>query len=333
MNDPSELVPPSVAGQLAGLGTALCWVGTSFCFAAAGRALGAGTVNLVRSFLALVPLLALNLLILGTPWPDASPTAIAWLAASGLVGLALGDQFLFGALVDLGPRLAVLLMTLAPVFAALLGWWMLGEVLGGLALLGMATTLAGIAWVVSERTPEGSGPVRSKAVRTRGLILGVLAAAAQGFGVVLAKEGMVGGDIEPLAAQLVRMTAGAAVLGLAWIAIGPRSWLVGSRRDDGPPRVGRGAVLGILGGTILGPVVGVWLSLIAVRRLDAGVASTLMAMSPVLVLPFSRLLERERLGWRAILGAAVAVAGVAILALAEGSDATVAAEVGGLDVP
>ena len=92
-------------------------------------------------------------------------------------------------------------------------------------------------------------------------------------------------------------------------------------------------MLGILGGTILGPVVGVWLSLIAVRRLDAGVASTLMAMSPVLVLPFSRLLERERLGWRAILGAAVAVAGVAILALAEGSDATVAAEVGGLDVP
>lgn len=330
MNDLSALVPPSIAGQLAGLGTALCWVGTSFCFAAASRSLGAGTVNLVRSFLALGLLLALNLLLLGAAWPDATPVAIAWLAASGLVGLALGDQFLFGAFVDLGPRLAVLLMTLAPVFAAILGWIMLGETLGMLALLGMAITLGGIAWVVSER-PSGDAR-RSSAAWTRGIFLGVLAAAAQGFGVVLAKQGMVDGGVEPLAAQLVRMTAGAGVLGLAWLLFGARPWLVGSRMEAGPTRVRRPAVVGIIGGTILGPVIGVWLSLIAVRRLDAGVASTLMAMSPVLVLPFSRIIDRERLGWRSILGAAIAVAGVAILAFAEPTEVPVAA-VGGTHAP
>lgn len=305
-------------GEAAGLGTAMCWVGTSFCFAAASRRLGAGTVNLVRSVLALGPLLLLNLLILGDGWPDASWESIGWLALSGVVGLALGDQFLFSSLVDLGPRLAVLLMTLAPIFAAIAGLLMLSERIGGVALLGMAITLGGIAWVVAERPAPGDAraAIVPPSIRTRGIVLGVLAAAAQGIGVVLAKQGMIGSEtrVEPLAAQLVRMSGGVAALALAWSVLGPRRWLAGIDLRSGNVRVTRPAVLGIVGGTMLGPVLGVWMSLVAVRALDAGVASTLMGLSPVLVLPIARIVDRERIGWRAAIGAAVAVGGVILLA-------------------
>lgn len=311
---------PSLIGQAAALGTACCWVGTSFCFAAASRRLGAGTVNLVRSILALGPLLALNLLLFGEAWPEATWEAVGWLALSGLVGLAIGDQFLFAALVDLGPRLAVLLMTLAPVFAAIAGFAMLDERIGGASLLGMAITLGGIAWVVAERRESAGGraDVSARRARSRGVLLGVLAAAAQGIGVVLAKQGMVGEEtaVEPLSAQLVRMSGGVVSLSLVWMLFGPQRWLAGADWRSGAVRVDRPAVIGLAMGTLLGPVLGVWMSLVAVRALDAGVASTLMSLSPVLVLPIARVVDRERIGWRASLGAAIAVGGVVLLATA-----------------
>lgn len=317
--------PFPFAGEAAGLCTALCWVGTSFCFAAASRRLGAGTVNLTRSILALGPLLILNIIMLGEGWPEASWQAIGWLALSGIVGLALGDQFLFAALVDIGPRLSVLLMTLAPVFAAIAGLLMLSERIAGLALLGMAITLGGIAWVVAERPAPGDSrtALLPPAIRTRGIVLGILAAAAQGIGVVLAKQGMLGSEprVEPIAAQLVRMSGGVTALAIAWAIIGPRRWLAGIDLRGAGVRLTRPAVVGLVAGTLLGPVLGVWMSLVAVRALDAGVASTLMSLSPVLVLPIARIVDRERIGWRAAVGAAVAVGGVVLLAAAD-KDAT-----------
>lgn len=314
----------SMAGQIAGLGTALCWVFTSFLFAAASRAIGSGAVNLVRSVLAVALLLLLNGAILGDWWPDAPMASLAWLAASGIVGLALGDQFLFAALVDLGPRLATLLMTLAPAFAALVAWLVLGEIPSLVAVLGMFVTLAGIAWVVRERAVPGDRPLAAATPRRRirGLLFGVLAAAGQGIGYAFAKAGMLAGDeagaaVDPLAAQLVRITAAASGLAMAWMLFGPRRWLVGADWRRQPPRFSPRAAAAIVGGTLMGPVGGVWLSLIAVQRLDAGVAATLTAMSPVLVLPFARIIDRERISLRAAVGAAVAIGGVAILAFSD----------------
>lgn len=324
-------------GHLAGLGTALCWVFTSFLFAAASRAIGSGAVNLVRSILAMGLLLLLNGTLLGVWWPQASVESLAWLAASGIVGLALGDQFLFAALVDIGPRLATLLMTLAPGFAALVAWLLLGEIPSSIAILGMCVTLAGIAWVVRERPVPGDRPLEAMAPgrQARGMLLGVLAAAGQGIGYAFAKMGMLasgeaGGAVDPLAAQLVRITAAASGLALAWMLFGPRRWLAGADWQQRPPRLSRRTMAAILGGTVLGPVGGVWLSLVAVQRLEAGVAATLTAMSPVLVLPFARIIDRERISLRALLGAAIAIAGVAILAFANAIFGMVAAVVDGL---
>ena len=105
------------------------------------------------------------------------------------------------------------------------------------------------------------------------------------------------------------MSGGVTALAIAWAIFGPRRWLAGIDLRGAGVRITRPAVVGLVAGTLLGPVLCVWMSLVAVRSLDAGVASTLMSLSPVLVLPIARIVDRERIGWRAAVGAAVAVGG------------------------
>jgi len=73
------------------------------------------------------------------------------LAISGIIGLVLGDTFLFKCYEIIGARLGMLVMSVAPAISALLAYLLLGEVLSAIAVFGMAVTLFGIALVVLER--------------------------------------------------------------------------------------------------------------------------------------------------------------------------------------
>lgn len=327
-------------GELAALGAAMCWVFTSLAFAAAGRRIGATAVNFTRIFLALVVLLCICRLGFGEFMPQIAPASLWLLAVSGLIGLAIGDQLLFTALVDVGPRISTLLMTLAPPVAALLAWPLLDEPLGWAQVGGIVLTLAGIIWVVMER-PAGAAEARpAQPHRLRGVVFASLAGVCQAVGSVLSKLGMghvPGADMEhvdPWAATMYRMLFAAA--GIAVLVVIMRL-VRGSRRADeaieispeaahlppaGPRPRGRGipfALLMVCVGVTFGPVLGVWNSMVAVDRADVGVAATLMAMTPVFILPFAVWIEKERISWRAAIGAMIAVAGVAILALVGGA--------------
>jgi len=287
-------------GEIAALATALLWAFTGIFFAEAARRIGALRVNLLRLPIALV-LLSGALLATGTSFATLDSRRFGLLAASGLVGLTIGDLALFAALVRIGPRLAALLMALAPVFATLAGALGLGELPGLLGLLGMSVTLGGVAWVVLERRDGQAHPSDHRGA----VALGVLAAACQGFGLVLAKAGMAG-EVPPLAATWVRMGVATAGIWLLALLTGRTAGLAivdGVRRGFGP----------VLGGAVSGPFVGVWLSLVAARYTNVGVAATLMATTPVLIIPLVMFTERYRPTPRAILGALVAIAGVALL--------------------
>ena len=211
-----------------------------------------------------------------------------------------------------------------------MAWFWLDEALGAVAIGGMAITLAGIAWVVMER-PRGAAD-RPHPRRTRGVVLGVIAGACQAVAMVLAKVGMGfgrlpdGAQIDSFTALLVRMLFGAvSICVIAGVARAARGTTRASRRPEIeispeqehlPPgtRIGAPAAIGlIMIGVVFGPIGGVWLSLVAVVRTDVGIATTLMALTPVFILPFARFIEGERISWRAALGAAIAVAGVALL--------------------
>ncbi len=291
-------------GELAALTTAAFWAAGSLLFAAAARRAGGLALNQARITLALIALSLILLVTRGTAWaPAATGRDVAVLAVSGLIGLTLGDWAYFGALVDIGPRLSTLFMTLAPPFAALLAVPLLHETLRPEALLAMALILGGVAWVVLERSPATT----ARGHRIRGAVLGSAAALAQALGLVLSKVGMANA-VDPLPATAIRMaaaTAGIWVLGTA----------TGRNRKLGVIIRNPVARYATLGATFLGPVFGVWLSLVSVRLTKAGIAATLMALTPVLVLPLVIGIHKERVSRRAALGALAAVAGVALLFL------------------
>lgn len=280
----------------------MCWSATGLFFAEAARRIGALRVNLLRLPLAL-GLLSLALAATGASFASLDGTRIWYLAASGIVGLVIGDLALFEAMRRIGPRLAFLIMSLAPISASVAGLLLLGERPGRLALLGIAITLAGVTWVVGE--PRSGQPHGSHG--GIGAVLAVVAAACQGVGLVLAKLGMAG-EVPPLAATWVRM-------GTATVVIWALTAVAGRARGLDVAGATRRAWLPVVGGAFFGPFLGVWLSLVAARFTEVGIAATIMATTPVLVIPVLMVLERYRPTVRALVGTAVTVAGVALLFL------------------
>lgn len=287
-------------GELAALGTASCWAVTSLVFAEASRRIGPLRVNLLRLPMALA-LLSLGLVLGDRPFAEVTPARVGLLTASAVMGLVLGDLAFFAALRRLGARVTSLLMALAPLFAAVGGAITLGEVPGAVGFAGIALTLAGVAWVVAERRRDGA----PGGLDLPGVALGVVGAAGQGFGIVLAKLGMAG-VMAPLTATWIRiLTAGLAI----WLLTG----LTGRFGTLAVRSSLRRAGGYVAAGAFFGPFLGVWLSLVAAKLTDVGIAATIMATSPVLIIPLVAFTEGYRPSFRAVLGTVVAVVGVALL--------------------
>jgi drug/metabolite transporter (DMT)-like permease len=297
------------AGELAALGTACCWTVTALSFESAGRRVGSLPVNLIRLLMAFLLLTLFNLLYRGRALPgDCTAAGWGWLALSGLVGFSLGDLCLFQAFVTIGSRLSLLLMSLVPPVTALLGWLVLEEVLGAWDLAGMFLTVAGIVLVVTERPARNGGRFHPG-----GILLGILGAVGQGVGLVLSKVGMeaggaAGGSYDPFPATQIRILAGIAGFALIFTFLGwwPKV-TAACRNRHAMNRIGLGA--------FFGPFLGVSLSLWAVKNTEVGVGATIMAITPVLIIPPAAIIHREKVSFRAVFGATVSVAGVALLML------------------
>ncbi len=295
-------------GQAAALGTAVCWTLSAVCFDTAGRRIGSMPVNLLRLVVAWLLLAVYGVATAGCVVPlHATRAAWAWLSISGLVGLFLGDLCLFRAYLVIGPRLSLLVMSLAPPTAALLGWLAMGERLAPRHWLGMGVTLAGVAWVIAG-TPGALRTGGAGAAGRRlwgGLLLALAGAVGQAAGMVLGKLGL-GGVPDVFAATQIRATSGLLGFALLFLVLRDYGRVAAALRDA------RALALVAAGGAI-GPLLGVALMLYAMQRIPTGLAQTFVALTPVLIIPFSVALHRERITARSVIGAVVAFAGIAIL--------------------
>jgi drug/metabolite transporter (DMT)-like permease len=226
---------------------------------------------------------------------------------SGIVGLALGDAFLFRSYQLVGPRIGLLLLSLAPVFGAAIAGLFFGEKLSTLQFMGMAVTLAGIGWVVLTRPALQAGEEQTR-LSAQGVLFGMIAALGQAGGLVLSKQGMTG-DFPPFAGTIIRMTAAIVFL---WVMAGFQKQV---GETTGAIRAHPTALGWTAFGAFFGPVIGVSASLLAIQHAEIGVASTLMALPPVFMLPISYFVFKERFGWQAVAGTLLAITGVALLFL------------------
>jgi drug/metabolite transporter (DMT)-like permease len=292
-------------GEIAALTTAVCWAFTSLLFTIASKQVGSQLVNRVRLPLAALFLAVTHLLWQGQVLPThAEPSRWGWLGLSAISGLVVGDGLLLQAFVLIGTRLAMLLMTLAPVIGTLLAWVFLGETLSPLEIGAVIVTVSSVAWVVSEQRNSNSvdGNPRNYLI---GVLCGMGGAFGQALGLILSKRGMAG-DFPALSASLMRLTTASVVIWLWALIQGQfRPTVEGLRHKR--------ARWAILGGTLAGPFMGMTLSLVAVQLTHVGIASTLMALSPVFLLPLSHWVFKERISQRAIVGTVVALVGVAMI--------------------
>ena len=307
-------------GEISALITAISFAFTATLFTFGGRLVGSGVVNRTRLLFGMGMLLLTHWVTLGTLLPTTAPERWLWLSLSGVIGLSLGDAFLFQAFIWIGARLSMLLMSLAPVLAALLAWIILGETLTVGQITGILLTIGGIAWVIAEQngnrnpTPRGgrtvppttTGPERHN--YKIGILFGIGAATGQALGLILSKLGLVG-DFSALSGNVIRMLAATTAI---WIyTLLRHQGKETTRQLSAHPR----AILFIIGGSIFGPLIGVSFSLLAVQQTEVGIASTLIALTPIFMLPVGAVVFKEKFSWQAVAGTVAALVGVAMLFL------------------
>ncbi len=290
-------------GQLAALVTAFCWTFTSLSFESAGKRVGSMPVNIIRLIMAIGLLGALQYFRFGYFFPEgADAYQWFWLGVSGLVGFVIGDMLLFQAFVVVGARISMLVMALSPPLAAFFGWIILGEQLTAAHILGMVITITGIAIVILAK------PTKGKRIEIRyplkGILLAFGGAVGQALGLVLSKLGM--GDFDPVSATMIRVLTGAAGFSVLFIFTGHWSKVVKAITHGA-------AMVRISIGAFFGPFMGVSFSLLAIKHTTTGVASTIMSIVPVLIIPPAILLFNERVTLKEVVGAILAVLGVIVL--------------------
>lgn len=297
-------------GELAAVATAFVWSISSVLFTSAGNKVGSQVVNRTRLAFALIFVAVAHLALKGSPLPfEAEGYRWGFLAVSGLVGYIFGDGFLFQAFVLIGPRLSMLLMALAPVFGVGFGWAFLGESLAGQDLLGVALAIAGVALAVGAREPNA---VTGREIAPRDYLIGVLcglaAALGQAGGALLSRFGLEGG-FDPLSGNAIRLLAATGGVWLMALFGGQ----VGSSIDA--LKTHRSAIGSLALAALIGPTLGVWLSLVAIQQAPLGIATTLMALVPVFLIPIGMVIYKEKVGVLAIIGTVVAIGGTALIFL------------------
>ncbi len=306
-------------GEIISLIVAFCWTATALFADEASHRIGTMSVNVIRLLLASVFLALILWVSTGAPYPVyADGKAWLWLALSALVGYLFGDWCLFNCYLVIGSRFGQLFMTLAPVMAALSAWAMLGETLSWKAILAMAVTLGGIAISILSR---GEDHHIHSTLPLRGILLGIGAGTGQGVGLVLSKIGMQHyaaaipadapeaiGKMLPFASTMIRCLVGGSSFLLLMALTRQTGRLKAAFREK------KGLRYSVLT-CLFGPVFGVSLSLMAVRYASAGIASTLMALTPVLIILPYALIHRQRVRVRELIGVTVSMAGVALFFL------------------
>ena len=306
-------------GEIISLIVAVSWTFSAWYADKASRRIGSMVTNVIRLVLATIFLGALLWVSIGHPYPVyADGKAWLWLALSALVGYVFGDYCLFNCYVCIGPRFGQLLMTLAPPSAAIAGWFLLGESMSWKSWLAMAVTLTGIAISILNR---GEGHRFNLSLPLKGVLLGIGAGVGQGVGLVLSKVGMeyysaalpadapkLVGDMLPFASTMIRAIIG----GIGFFILLTLQKGLGNLKSA--LHDGKGLKYATLL-TIFGPALGVSLSLMAVRFADAGIASTLMALTPVFIILPDVLINKHPVKIKEIIGVTVAMLGVAMFFL------------------
>lgn len=287
-------------GEIASLLTAVCWMFSAIFFEKAGRRTGSLSVNIIRIFLGILFLGITTLFTRGMFFPmDATAYNWLWLGLSGIVGFFLGDLFLFKSYILIGSRTSQLVMSLAPMITAVIGWFFLQEILSLKSIAGIVVSVTGIMIAVAGKNLKLNIPLRGFLYALGGVL-------GQAVGLILSKKGM--GDYDPIAATQIRAIFGFVAFALLVTFVGRWRRVFMTLRD-------KTGMKAITIGTVFGPFIGVSLSLYAVQHTETGIASALMALTPIFIIIPTAIMFKEKITARQVIGALISIGGATIFFL------------------
>lgn len=317
----------AILGQLLAVLTAACFATVSTVWSYVGKQIGSNTVTHIRLWLALPLIIVVHLFMTGTALPlHLDGTATVLFLISGLLGFTIADLFIFRSLVLIGVRETLVILTLAPIIGTIISWFALGETLTYLQISGILVTTGGVMWVIYEEgkirnkakvNPGVSGGVSTAGASAAGLSLGVnqnknlgvpfalAGALAQALANILSKAGMYS-DIHPISGTFLRIIAGLA--GLVVFSLLQKSFI-----DDFRKMRNIKLTALLAGAALVGPIMGVLLTLYALRIAPVGIVTALVQVSPILLLPFDYFVLKKKITLKVVLGTFIAIGGAAIL--------------------
>jgi len=293
----------SYMGEIAALSTAFCWAVTATSFEHSAKKIGSMNLNLSRLFIGLLFLSTFTWFTRGHFLPtDANASEWIWLLISGLIGIVIGDLLLFEAFVLVGSRISMLIYASVPPLSGLMAFLFLGERMTGLQMLGMLLTLGGIASVILVAEKDSKKVSFSHPVK--GVLFAFGGALGQAAGYIIGKFGMASYD--PFSSTQIRLIAG--IIGFTVLFTIKDYW---SKYFESFKRKDALATLTL--GSFFGPFLGISLSLYAIQKINPGVASTLISITPIILIPYAFFIKKEKIAFREVTGTLIALSGVAIM--------------------
>lgn len=296
-------------GEIASIGTSIAFSFGPIFFTLAVNEVGSVVVNRMRLIVALIAILLIHSIGFGYALPiNVGVDKWFWFALSGIIGLTLGDAALFQALKLIGPRITMLIFATSPIISALFGVLFFGEFLKSIQYIGILITILSAAYVSSHQDGTDGKYDTKGPLYKRGLIFAVIGALGQSLGLITAKVGLDDG-FPSITGLLMRMFAGMLAL-----------WIWTFFKKEGLQTIktfisNKKAIKMILIASLIGPTIGVWLSLIAVQNTEIGIASTLQSLSPIFILPLSYWIFKEKINRQSLIGTLIALVGISFLFL------------------
>ena len=317
-----------ILGEILALCASLVWTVSSLSAEVSSKRIGALSLNIVAMFFAFLFLNIALLCFTGLPFPQyLNAKALYWIIASGILGYVICNYFLFTAYALIGSRFGQLFMMLTIPSATLAGWIFLDEKLTLQEFIGMLVTFTGITMSIlskggsapttSDQTTQSSNHKFGIKLSPKGVVYTIIASIAQGVGLVLGKIGMIHyhehvpegltkiNNFIPLSASYVRLAVG--LLGFILIITFSRKFSVVKKNLHDK----KGFLTAVLTATA-GPFLGATLALFAMRYSKAGIAATLLELTPVLIILPAYFLFKQKVRLIEIIGAIISVFGVSL---------------------
>ncbi|MBQ4862927.1 DMT family transporter [Pseudoalteromonas sp. MMG013] len=289
-------------GEIAAICAAMVWASSTVIYKRFSHSLSPLELNISKGVMACT-MMCLSLMVLQDSAIPSEANAWIWLAASGVIGIAVGDSAYFAALRNIGPARTLVIESMAPAIAGILNILILGTFLNVIAWVGIIVTTMGVTLAIKPRIKLP--PLDRKKYKI-GVCCALLAAACQAAGMVMSKAGMADEGTSSLWAAMIRLFSG--TMAVAMLVV----FLKNHSINQAVKLRGISNKKWLFVAVFFGTFIGLWLQLSAVKYTDPAVAQTLLATAPLMVMTLTWI-QKEEITRNMIVGGIFALFGVAVL--------------------